>query len=154
MKILIALALALSLAAFPSFAADKADEAAIRAVLDAQEKAWNRGDIPAFMEGYWKSDRLRFASGGTVTAGWEAALASYQRRYPTPEKMGVLAFAELAVEMLSPDAALVSGRFALDRREGDLKGVFTLIFRKFDEGWRIVYDHTSEDVLPLSIVAK
>jgi ketosteroid isomerase-like protein len=130
------------------------EEAAIRAVLDAQTAAWNRADIPGFMEGYWKSDQLRFASGGSVTYGWQATLESYQRRYSTPGKMGTLGFSGLGIDLLSPEYALVTGRFKVDRADGDLDGVFTLIFRKFDDGWRIVYDHSSEDVLPLSIVSK
>lgn len=154
MKWLAPLAFALALAPGPIASAGDGDEAAIRGVLAAQVEAWNGGDIPAFMDGYWKSEKLRFASGGTVTAGWQATLESYQGRYPTAEKMGTLAFSELAVDLLAADAALVAGRFSLDRAEGDLAGVFTLIFRKFDEGWRIVYDHSSEDVLPLSIVGE
>ncbi|HXV74640.1 MAG TPA: nuclear transport factor 2 family protein [Sphingomonadales bacterium] len=130
------------------------DESAIRAVLEAQAAAWNRADLPGFMEGYWKSDELRFASGGSVTKGWQATFESYRRRYSTPEKMGTLAFSDLVIEILSPDAALVTRRFALARNDGPLQGVFTLIFRKFDAGWRIVYDHSSEDVLPLAIVGQ
>lgn len=144
------LALAFLLSA-PVMAGEEED---VRAVLEAQAEAWNRGDIEAFMEGYWKSDQLRFASGGSVTTGWEETLESYQRRYDTPEKMGRLSFSKLDIRLLSESSALAFGHWRLKRREGNLGGVFTLVFEKIGSDWRIVHDHTSEDPLPLSVVAE
>src|SRR5260370_3993581 len=99
-----------------SFAADpKADEAAVRKVLDDQAAAWNKGDLEAFMAGYWKSPNLSFTSGNTKTKGWDATLERYKKRYQGEGKeMGKLTFSEVEVEMLGPDAALVRGRFTLE----------------------------------------
>lgn len=117
---------------------------AIQSVLDAQASAWNKGDLEAFMDGYWRSPKLSFASGATMTRGWEATLERYKKRYKSEgREMGKLTFSELEVELLAPDNALVRGRWQLVRSKDKPGGVFTLIFRKLPEGWRIIHDHTS-----------
>jgi beta-aspartyl-peptidase (threonine type) len=119
-------------------------EGAIRRVLSDQEAAWNRGDLEAFMAGYWKSDELTFFSGGNRTKGWQATLERYRRRYQSEgQEMGKLTFSDIQVEVLGPDSAFVRGRFELVRKKDKPAGQFTLIVRRFPEGWRIVHDHTS-----------
>lgn len=108
-------------------------------MLDAQVAAWNRGDIDAFMEGYWKSDDLVFKSGEAEQRGWRATIDRYKRTYDTREKMGTLSFSDLRIE---PDHT-VTGRWHLTRAAGDIGGGFTLQFRRFPEGWRIVRDETT-----------
>ena len=114
----------------------------IVAVMEAQSAAWNRGDIEGFMQGYWNSDTLVFVS-SRVTRGWRQTLENYKRSYPSKEAMGTLTFSELEVAVLSKDAAVVLGSWSLQRAKDNPKGKFTLIFRKFKEGWRIVHDHTT-----------
>ena len=118
-------------------------ETAIRKVLDDQAAAWNRGDLESFMEGYWRSEKLTFISGPEVTRGWQQTLDNYKKNYGSREKMGTLMFSELEFTILSKDAAVVIGSWALKRIKDTPKGKFTLTFRKFKEGWRIVMDHTS-----------
>lgn len=122
---------------------DETARAAIRAVLHAQVDAWNRGEVEAFMEGYARTDSLRFASGGTVHRGWEAALARYRRAYPDRAAMGTLAFRQLDIRVLTSSTALVFGAWQLTRADDAPHGLFTLVFRRYPEGWRIVHDHTS-----------
>lgn len=117
-----------------------ADE--IRSVMNKQAADWNRGDIPAFMEGYWKSDQLTFVS-TRVTKGWQQTLDNYKRSYPDKTAMGTLTFSDLEITVLSKDAALVLGSWSLKREKDNPGGKFTLIFRKLKDGWRIVHDHTS-----------
>ncbi len=121
------------------------EAAAIRRVLDEQASAWNRGDIEAFVEGYWKSDLLTFSGTGGVTRGWDGLLARYKRSYPTRAAMGTLAFSDLEITPLASDAALVLGRWRLDREKDNPGGSFSLVLRKLAEGWRVVHDHTSSD---------
>jgi beta-aspartyl-peptidase (threonine type) len=118
------------------------EEAAIRKVMQDQADAWNRGDIEGYMQGYWNSDKLVFVS-NTVTRGWQPTLERYKKNYNSREKMGTLTFADLEITVLSKDAAVVLGSWALQRANDNPKGKFTLIFRKFKDGWRIVHDHTS-----------
>jgi uncharacterized protein (TIGR02246 family) len=118
-------------------------KADIHAVLDAQVAAWNDGSARGFMEGYARTDSLRFASGGTVRRGWQAALDGYERGYPDAAAMGTLRFDSLDVQVLAPDWALVFGRWRLQRAEDAPNGLFTLVFHKRPDGWRIVHDHTS-----------
>ncbi|MFK7848369.1 MAG: DUF4440 domain-containing protein [Rhodothermales bacterium] len=120
---------------------------AINTLLENQEDAWNEGDINAFMEGYWNSDSLRFASGGNVRRGWQATLDRYLATYPDRATMGQLAFVDLEMRRLSPEWATVFGRFRLTREAplDDLTGLFTLMFEKRDGGWIIVSDHTSAE---------
>jgi ketosteroid isomerase-like protein len=127
----------------PSCTGVGAEVDAICAVLSDQQTAWNEGDIPGFMAGYWQSETLRFASGGSVTTGWSATLERYEAHYDTPEAMGWLAFTDLDVTQLSEDAAYVFGRWTLYRESDEPTGLFTLILRKTEQGWRVVHDHTS-----------
>jgi uncharacterized protein (TIGR02246 family) len=117
--------------------------AAIRAVLEAQATAWNRGDIQGYMDGYDRSHDTVFVSGDRVTRGWQTVLERYQKTYDTREKMGVLTFSDLEITMLNKDAAIVLGRWHLKRSNDEPHGRFTLLFRKTKTGWRIVHDHTS-----------
>jgi beta-aspartyl-peptidase (threonine type) len=114
----------------------------IRAVLELQQSAWNRGDVDGFMAYYWKSDELTFQSGNTRMHGWNDVLSRYKKTYP-PDRMGQLEFTDLTIHVLSRDSAFVLGRFRLDQSGSLKEGLFTLIFRRMPEGWRIVHDHTS-----------
>lgn len=116
----------------------------IRFVINTQVQHWNNGDIEKYMFGYHQSDSLRFASGGMITYGWKSTLERYLKGYPDKTQMGRLTFSQTDIEVISADAALVFGRWQLERQSGDNPwGLFTLLFRKFPEGWRIVSDHTS-----------
>jgi ketosteroid isomerase-like protein len=116
---------------------------AIRAVLDAQAAAWNRGELEGYMDGYDRSSNTEFVGGDTITRGWQTVLDRYRRNYNSREKMGVLTFSELEISILSKDAALVLGRWHLQRANDEPHGTFTLLFRKTKAGWRIVHDHSS-----------
>jgi uncharacterized protein (TIGR02246 family) len=118
-----------------------ADE--IRAVIQAQEDAWNRGDIDGFMNGYARARSTIFVSEDTVTRGWQTVRDRYKKKYSERAKMGTLTFSNIEIMPLSPDAAVVLGRWRLKRAADQPHGRFTLIFRKTDDGWRIVHDHTS-----------
>jgi beta-aspartyl-peptidase (threonine type) len=117
--------------------------AEISALLHAQAEAWNKGDIDGYMNGYWKSDSLIFTSGATVQRGWNATIRKYKASYATREKMGRLEFSDLEISGLSDSSAWVLGRWKLLRAHDASGGVFTLIVRKFTDGWRIIHDHTS-----------
>jgi beta-aspartyl-peptidase (threonine type) len=122
-------------------------ESQIRALLDAQVVAWNRGDVEDFMVSYWNSEKTTFLSPSGVSRGWQALLDRYKRGYPDKKAMGTLAFSELEINRLGRDAAFVIGRWQLAREKDGQPdrpgGVFTLVLKKFPEGWRIVSDHTS-----------
>lgn len=121
----------------------KTEEAAIRSVLDAEQIAWNNGDLEAFMEGYWKSDSLQFMSLRGINHGWQETLEGYEKGYPDRAAMGTLSFEILQVTPLSQLNFVVSGRYRLTRTSGNLEGVFTLIFKKINGKWVAIYDHTA-----------
>jgi hypothetical protein len=108
-----------------------------------QEAWWNDGSIEGYMESYWKSPQLRFVSGDKVTFGWQKTLDGYLQRYPDRAAMGRLVFSDLDITVLSSDAALVFGKWRLERENDQPHGLFTLVLRRFEQGWRIVHDHTS-----------
>lgn len=149
-KLLLALAfcLALPVAAVAQAPAAKpaAAEDGIRAVLDAQVTAWNAGKLEAFMAGYWRSPKLTFFSGGRKMAGWDATIERYRKNYQAEGKeMGKLQFTDLDIQPFG-NAGVVRGRYELTMSDGKkLDGLFTLIFRKFKDGWKIVHDHTSSN---------
>jgi uncharacterized protein (TIGR02246 family) len=117
--------------------------AQIRSVLREQQEAWNRGDIDGFMNGYARSASTVFVSDDTIRRGWETVRARYREKYSDRAKMGALTFSDLEITLLSPDAAVVLGRWSLKRANDQPHGRFTLIFKRLPEGWRVVHDHTS-----------
>ena len=150
-----ALALALSLIGQRRLIAKPAegrdgDRQAISAVLNAQQTTWNRGDVDAFLVGYWHSPELTFSGSSGVARGWDGVLTRYKKNYPDRAAMGQLDFSDLEFRFLGPDAALVLGRWHLKRETDDLGGVFTLVWQRFPEGWKIIHDHTSAVAAPKS----
>jgi beta-aspartyl-peptidase (threonine type) len=125
------------------FGESVADREAIGAVLRAQQSAWNRADVDAFLEGYWHSPELTFSGSSGVARGWDAVLARYKKNYPDRAAMGQLDFSDLEFRFLGPDAALVLGKWHLQREKDELGGVFTLVWQRFPDGWKIIHDHTS-----------
>lgn len=95
------------------------------------------------MKGYWHSPELTFSGSTGVSRGWEAVRARYQRTYSTQATMGHLEFSDLEVRSLGSTSALVLGKWQLTRSSGNIGGVFTLIFQRFSDGWKIIHDHTS-----------
>lgn len=120
-------------------------DVALRALLAAQSADWNRGDIDAFMRGYWNSPDITFAGASGVSRGWQTVLDHYHKNYPDRATMGHLDFSEIEITPLGNDAALILGRWHLNRDAGPVGGIFTLVARRFPEGWRIIHDHTSTD---------
>jgi ketosteroid isomerase-like protein len=119
------------------------DRAAITAVLNAQQAAWNRADVDKFLDGYWHSPDLTFSGTGGIARGWDAVLTRYKKNYPDQDAMGHLEFSELEFRFLGKDAALVLGHWHLARAKGDVGGLFSLVWQRFPEGWKIIHDHTS-----------
>jgi len=127
------------------------DEAAIRAVMAAQVAAWNKGDVAAFMQGYENSPDTTFV-GTSVNKGFEPILKRYEANYTNAAQMGTLTFSNLQVRLLpgscgAVEYAVVTGNFHLERTQKGAAtkddGVFSLVWRKGPEGWKIVLDHTS-----------
>ena len=118
---------------------------AIEHVLRTQQDAWNHHDLDAFIAGYWNSADLTFFSGAKQTSGWQATLDRYKATYASPgQEMGMLEFSGLRIAALGPEAAFVRGAWHLTRSDGKTPhGLFTLVFRKFPDGWKIIHDHTS-----------
>ena len=121
------------------------EKAAVEHVLRAQQEAWNRHNLDAFMAGYWNSPELTFFSGANERHGWQETMDRYKATYASPgHEMGTLEFSSLRIEMLGPEAAFVRGEWHLTMPDGKTPhGLFTLLFRKFSDGWKIVHDHTS-----------
>jgi ketosteroid isomerase-like protein len=126
-------------------AANTGVEPAVLQVMHSQQNAWNKRDLEGFMAGYWNSPDLTFFSGAKVTNGWQPTLDRYRKTYQGEgHEMGQLEFSDLSVVPLAADAAFVRGTWKLTMSDGKTPhGVFTLIFRKFPDGWKIVHDHTS-----------
>ena len=118
-------------------------ETEIRQLLEQQVTDWNAGDIDGFMQAYWKSEALTFSSSGQTTRGWQATRDRYRTRYATQEMMGKLSFSELEFQEVGAGGYLVLGRWRLERANDQPHGNFSLVLRRFEEGWRIIHDHTS-----------
>lgn len=124
---------------------DDSPKTEIEQVLHAQQEAWNRHDLESFMDGYWNSPELTFFSGAKENHGWQSTIERYRATYTSAgHEMGKLEFSGLRIERLGADAAFVRGAWQLTMSDGKTPhGLFTLVFRKFQDGWKIVHDHTS-----------
>ena len=115
----------------------------VSTVLDDSEKGWNEGNIEKYMECYHRSDKMRFAGNESFNFGWENTLKRYKKSYPDKKAMGKLTFSDVDITILSNDAAYIFGRWTLHYPDKKRTGLYTLIMRKFKEGWRIIHDHSS-----------
>ena len=135
--------LIISLLLVVSTQAQSKNEKAIVKILSEQDAAWNRGDIEAFMKGYWKNDSLMFIGKSGITYGWQNTLDNYKKRYPDTTAMGKLNFEYIEMKQLSDTYFFVVGKWHLTRTIGNLEGAFTLLLRKINNTWVIVKDHSS-----------
>ncbi|MBX0334994.1 nuclear transport factor 2 family protein [Pontibacter sp. HSC-14F20] len=122
-----------------------ASEAEVRPMLASQSACWSQGNLDCFMQDYWKSDSLLFVGKSGLTYGWQKTLDNYRKSYPDPAAMGELTFDLKEVRHLAADHMLVVGKWHLQRDAdlGDLQGHFSIILKRFPEGWKIIADHSS-----------
>ena len=136
----------LFLSALTLLAAPPEPAVAIKALLEEQASAWNRGDIPAFMKAYDDSPATTYAGASGVTKGYGTVLERYKKRYPTREAMGTLRFTDIEVRLLGKDFAMATGKFNLERTAaggGPASGWFSLVLKRTKTGWLVIHDHTS-----------
>lgn len=138
------LLLVMVLGSLVSAAYDSGPEVEILSLLKAQIEAWNRGDFEGFMAYYWESPDMTFQSGNQRLSGWDTLLKRYQTNYAGAQR-GELTFKDLETEVLSEDAAYVLGRYHLEYPDSVREGLFTIILKRFPQGWRIIHDHSSSD---------
>ncbi len=138
MKKLALLFLLLSLTSFAQTEAE--DRKAITAVLKMQQDAWNKGDLEGFMQGYIKSDSLKFYGSRGITHGWQNTLDNYKKGYPTKAETGILSFTIDAITKIEEGAYYMMGQFHLVRDVGNANGVFLIIFRKIEGEWKVIAD--------------
>lgn len=127
---------------FSIFSIFQAQEKEILKVMTDQQIAWNNGDLNGFMQGYWNSEEMMFIGKSGPNYGWQKTLDNYKKSYPTKEKMGILSFSDQKIKMLGKNYAHVFGKWKLTRKDGDLGGIYTLVFQKFKDGWKVISDHT------------
>ena len=130
------------LISFSSWSQSK-DEKAIRHLMDRQSSAWNKGELDNFMKGYWENDSLMFVGKSGVTYGYKATLENYKKGYPDKTAMGELNFTLIKIDKISREYIFVVGKWHLKRTIGDLQGHFNLLFRKINNAWVIIVDHSS-----------
>ena len=119
---------------------DAEDKAAILKIMKNQEKAWSANDLEGFMQGYWKSDSLKFYGSNGLTKGWQQTLDKYKKGYPTKEHSGTLNFKINDISKISENSYWVMGEYFLKRSVGDANGIFMIIFKKINGEWKIVAD--------------
>lgn len=143
-SIKILLLLALFLGDTISVQAQSKAIAAVKKVLHEQSIAWNKGNIDAYMEGYWRSPKLQFIGSRGLTYGWQQTLDNYKKSYPDQATMGQLTFDVLEVEQLSRKVVMLSGKYTLDRAaKENLSGYFLLVWKKIKGKWVVIADHTN-----------
>jgi len=123
--------------------AQNKDETAIRKLLSAQVSEWNKGNIEGYMKGYWESDSLIFIGKNGPTYGYVSTLKRYKKAYPDKDAMGKLESTVITVKRLSDNFYFIIGKWALERKAGNLSGSFTLLLQKINDKWVIINDHSS-----------
>jgi len=123
--------------------AQESPKQAIWQLMQQQTAAWNKGDIPGFMQTYWQSDSLLFVGKSGITYGWQATLDRYKKSYPDTAAMGQLQFNLLEFKQLTPELCFLVGKWHLQRSAGNLEGHFTLLIRRIRGAWKIIADHSS-----------
>jgi hypothetical protein len=126
-----------------STSTEEQDKKDILAIMDAQQIAWSKHDLEGFMQGYWKSDSLKFYGSNGVTLGWEKTLANYKKGYPTPDHSGILEFKINDISKINEGAYFLMGAYHLKRNVGDASGIFMIIFKKINGEWKIIADTSS-----------
>lgn len=119
---------------------EQEDKNAIIKVMKSQEEAWSNHDLEGFMNGYWKSDSLKFYGSSGLTAGWEKTLANYKRGYPTKAYSGSLNFKINDISRIDESSYFVMGEYHLVRKMGNADGIFMIIFKLIDGKWKIIAD--------------
>lgn len=132
-----------SLMTLIGLAQSKNDISEVKEAMQKQEIAWNKADIEGFMAYYWKSDSLKFIGSKGISYGWQQTLDNYKKNYPNQDAMGVLTFENKTIEQLSATKIFVIGKWVLKRKDGDVGGHYTLLWKKIKGKWVIVVDHTS-----------
>ena len=119
------------------------DKISVKAVMDKQAQCWSSGDIEGFMDGYWKSDSLRFLGRRGLTKGWQTTLDNYKKSYPDKQTMGKLKFTYISFEPLNDKQMFVVGKWALEREKDTLSGYYSLLWEKMNGQWKVIFDHTN-----------
>jgi uncharacterized protein (TIGR02246 family) len=119
------------------------DHHRIRTLFESGCAAWNRGDIDGYLAAYWRSNNVRWVSEGRVRYGFEAIAVGFKDSFHSPENMGRLEVANLDIQLLSENDALVFGSWTQTTRTARRHGVFTVHTKKIDSEWLIVSDHSS-----------
>lgn len=140
MKNIILLFCCLSTTICISQTTEKEDIDAILSVMKKQEKAWSNNDLDGFMQGYWKSDSLKFYGSSGLTKGWQQTLDNYKKGYPTKEHSGTLSFKINDISKIDDGSYWVMGAYYLKRKVGDANGVFMIILKKINGEWKIIAD--------------
>ncbi|MGA9271465.1 MAG: nuclear transport factor 2 family protein [Lutimonas sp.] len=140
MKKLLLILLLVPLFSFGQESQRTPEEQEILAVIEKQRQDWNNFDLEGFMEGYWKSEELRFYGSNGVTSGWKSTLERYKKAYPTKDHTGLLKFVINEISMIEKNSYYVMGEFYLERSVGDTNGIFMILFRKIDGEWKIIAD--------------
>jgi len=118
----------------------KGEQQEIRTVIEKQRQDWNNYDLEAFMEGYWKSEELKFFGSSGVTYGWQNTLDRYKKGYPSKDHTGDLTFVVKEISKIQEGSYFVMGEFHLVRNVGDTNGIFMIIFKKINGQWKIISD--------------
>lgn len=121
----------------------ESDKVEIKIAMEKQVKCWSNGDLDGYMDGYWKSDSLRFLGRKGLRKGWQTTLNNYKKAYPDKSAMGKLIFKNISFEPLNNKQIFVVGEWALEREKDTLSGYYSLIWEKIDGQWKVIFDHTN-----------
>ena len=114
-------------------------------IVLAQENAWNKGDLDAYLSHFKDAKDTEAVLNGPVR-GLDNIRSAYHTSFPNKDAMGTLEQSEVVVRELGPDFALATGRYRLVRSRkngGEAQGTFTEILEKTANGWKLVFSEAT-----------
>jgi uncharacterized protein (TIGR02246 family) len=112
---------------------------AVKAVLDRQVQAWNRGDLEGFASVY--AEDAAFVSPTGLTRGRHAVLERYRKRYPDKVAMGTLSLEVVETRLADLHGASVVARWTLAYPgKPAASGLTLLVLHPRGDAWMIVQD--------------
>jgi ketosteroid isomerase-like protein len=147
-KWLAAMAMIFALLAAPAFAQHEDDPIAAAAAAFAEMRAgWNRGDIEVALSAYWDSPDITWVNRTGISYGFDDFAAEMRTAYAdAPETMGIYTAELLGDRVLSENEVLLIARWDISRGDERLYGgVSTMLWRRIDGKWKIVFEHASQE---------
>ena len=128
----------------PLFTASRQQLDVVKIIL-AQENAWNKGDLDAYLSHYKDAPDTQAVLANLVR-GVDNIRSAYKQNFPSKDAMGTIEDSDIEVKTLGDNYALATGKYHLNRPKksgGAVEGSFMELFEKTQTGWQIIFSQST-----------